>query len=57
MIQHEDFILSKRRSKSQMLAGQVTMERPEEMVVTLAPYRCNSAWQVKICTGAAVPGK
>ena len=31
-----------------MLAGQVTMERPEEMVVTLAPYRCSKAWQVKI---------
>ena len=27
-----------------MVAGQVTIERPEEMVVTLAPYRCNSAW-------------
>ena len=48
MRQHEDFILSKRGSKSQMLAGQVTMERPEEMVVTLAPYKCSSAWQVKI---------
>ena len=29
---------------SQMLAGQVTIERPEEMVVTFAPYRCNRAW-------------
>ena len=43
---HEDCILRKRGSKNQMLAGQVTMERPEEMVVTLAPYRCSSAWQV-----------
>ena len=30
-----------------MVAGQVTIERPEEMVVTFAPYRCNSAWHIK----------
>ena len=31
-----------------MVAGQVTMERPEEMVVTFAPYRCNSACRINL---------
>ena len=42
-----DCILS-REGNFQTVAGQVTMESPEEMVVTFAPYKCNSACQFNL---------
>ena len=40
-----------------MVAGQVTIERPEEMVVTFAPYRCNSAWHRMLLIVQVNPGE